>query len=197
MKQQELIKVSRRVWHGGGKLLGKRKEARPLTAKKWIHLVLKSKRAQGSWSFLQKSNRKIVSEILKRQARNWGVEIKDWVNMGNHLHIKCRFSQRQNFQNFLRTVTALIARQITSAKKGIKIGRFWDGLAFTRILKSSFEELHLKNYFNANRLECQHGPAARETKLKEFQGWVRRLHSGARPQSPLKKLNLELYIAPN
>ena len=183
MKQQDLFKISKRVWHGGAKSLGHRKVARPLSAKKWIHLNLKSKRAQGEWSFLHRKNRRLVSETLKFQARRWGIELKDWVNMGNHLHIKCRFSQRHNFQNFLRRVTALIARRITSARKGVKIGRFWDGLAFTRILKTSFEELQLKHYFAANRIESLHGPLARELKLKEFQAWVRHLRSWRRTVS--------------
>ncbi|MGE0763183.1 MAG: transposase [Bdellovibrionales bacterium] len=177
MKQQELFHTSKRAWHGGGKRLGRRKTARPLAARKWMHLTLKSARAVGAWSFLKPKNKKLVSHILNSRARSFGVEIKEWVNMGNHLHIKCRFQTRLGFQNFLRTVTALIARKITGAKKGVKIGCFWQGLAFTRILKTRLEELQLRHYFKANRLESEHGVVAREQKLKEFLLWVRRLPS--------------------
>jgi REP element-mobilizing transposase RayT len=175
MKQTELFKTSKRTWHGGTRSKGYRKEARPLSTKKWHHLVLKSNKAQGKWSFLAKHNKLVVTRVLRSQARKWGVEIKEWVNMGNHLHLKLRFQTRSHFQNFLRTVAALISRQITGAKKGNKLGRFWDGLAFTQVITSNYQELYLRRYFKANLYEKDFGPAAREQILEDFQAWVYRL----------------------
>jgi hypothetical protein len=71
-------------------------------------------------------------------------------------------------------VTTLIARKVTGACRGNKFGRFWQGLAFTRVLKSYTEELNLKGYFHANRNEAEYGPAARDRVLKAFNKWVYR-----------------------
>jgi hypothetical protein len=167
---------------------GKRKEYRPLSEKKWIHLTLKSQKAKGAWSFLAPKNRQIVNQILKKQAKKWGVQLADVANVGNHLHIKLRFKYRAGFQNFLRSVTSLIARKITSARRGYKITgekvseqsltkskdttKFWQGLAFTRVIKTRIEELQLRGYFEANRVQAAKGERARSQFLDEFNAWV-------------------------
>lgn len=71
--------------------------------------------------------------------------------------------------------TALLARKITGAKKGNKFGRFWDGLAYTRVLLSKFEDLGLKIYFEGNHLERELGYQERERYLKSFNQWIYQL----------------------
>ena len=164
-----------RTWHGGAESKGHRKNYRPLAEKKWIHLTLKSAKATGPWSFLTPKNQILVNEILKSKAKKWGIQIAEVVNVGNHLHIKLKFKYREGFQNFLRAVTSLIARKITKARRGVKSGKFWQGLAFTRVLKTSFEELQLKGYFRANRIQATRGTKAREEYLDKFNAWVYRL----------------------
>ena len=164
-----------RTWHGGAESKGHRKEYRPLAEKKWIHLVLKSEKAKGAWSFLTPKNQILIQEILKSKANKWGVRIAEVINVGNHLHIKLKFKYREGFQNFLRAVTSLIARKITKSRRGLKTGKFWQGLAFTRVLKTSFEEMQLKGYFKANAIQAANGPKAREEYLKKFNAWVYRL----------------------
>jgi REP element-mobilizing transposase RayT len=164
---------------------GKRKEYRPLSEKKWIHLTLKSEKAKGSWSFLTPKNRQIIRKILTEKSKKWGVQITEVVNVGNHLHIKLKFKYREGFQNFLRSTTAQIARKITNAKKGNKLkapsenqNKFWQGLAFTRVLKTSFEELQLKGYFKANRKQAKQGEKAREEFLNKFNEWIYKMRYG-------------------
>ena len=179
MEQTDLFKNPRRNWHGGTRSKGKRKTARPLARGKWVHVTLKAPRARGKWSLLSPSNKFEVERIVRRQARKWGVTVSDFVNMGNHLHIKSRFQYRQGFQNFLRSATALIARKVTKARRGRKVGRFWQGLAHTRILTSSLEILGLRGYFEANRLEATKGSKAREAYLRKLNAWIYRLRARA------------------
>jgi REP element-mobilizing transposase RayT len=167
-----------RTTHGGIDSKGQRKEYRPLSGRKWIHLTLKSEKAKGPWSFLTPKNQQIIREILKEKAKKWGVQITDFANVGNHLHIKLRFKYREGFQNFLRSITSLIARKITKARRGVKTGKFWQGLAFTRVLTSGFEELQLKGYFTANRKEAAKGQKARDEFLKKFNDWIHDLRYG-------------------
>lgn len=164
-----------RTWHGGTETKGHRKNHRPLSEKKWVHLVLKSSKAKGTWSFLTPKNQILIQEIIKEKARKWGVQIAETVNVGNHLHVRLKFKYREGFQNFLRSVTSLIARKITKARRGVKTGKFWQGLAFTRVLKTTFEEMQLKGYFEANKIQAQKGTKAREEYLDRFNAWVYRL----------------------
>lgn len=157
---------SRRLRHGGDSSIGKRKLARPLATKKWIHLTLKSDLARGHRSLLHYS--KWIDSILTIKAKKFGLEIRDFVNMGNHLHIKLRAVSRIGFQNFLRSVTSLIARKVTGARKGKPFGKFWNSLAFTRVLTTSFEVLDLSYYFEANRVHLRKGKISRESCLRSM-----------------------------
>ena len=147
---EEPHKISFKTSHGGVRSKGRRKEKRPLSMKHALHLTLKSKRAVGPMDFF--THQAEIKAILEKYARKCGVVIKDFVNMGNHLQIKVKITSRELFRRFLRTVTALIARKVTGARKGKSFGRFWDGIPFTRILKTSFEELQLRGYYKANRI---------------------------------------------
>lgn len=166
-----------RTTHGGLPTKGKRKEFRPLTTKNIIHLVLKSDRATGQFSMLSFKNKTLVDQILKEKAKKFGVKIAEYVNVGNHIHIKLRAQSRQAFQKFLKAVTCLIARKVTGAKKGKKFGRFWQGLAFTRVIKTRFEELQLLGYFEANRSQASHNYRERDLYLTEFNHWVQSLRT--------------------
>jgi REP element-mobilizing transposase RayT len=175
MKQLNLFEEmkSLKSVHGGVKTQGRRKARRPLSTKHAIHLVLKSKKARGAHSFFK--HKDSILKILKKYSVKYGVQIQDAVNMGNHIHLKIRISDRKAFGNFLRTTTALIARRVTGAARANSFGRFWDGIPFTRILKTSYEELQLRGYFKANRIERVLSYREREEYLAEFNAWVYRL----------------------
>jgi len=170
--------------HGGLQSKGRRKLERPLDRNKSVHLTLKSSRATGSWSFLHPKNRTRLEQLLKAKSRKFGIKIQDFANVGNHLHIKLKFQNREGFQNFLRSITCQISKLITGSKKGNKIGKFWDALAYTRIIKSHFEERQIKGYFHANRIEATRGPQARAKFLKLFNDWIKQ---PTQPKKPLPK----------
>jgi REP element-mobilizing transposase RayT len=152
-----------RLAHGGCKDSGTRKLTRPLDRKNPVHLVLKSHAARGQYSLLTPKNRLFVDKTFRSRAKNFNVTIQKIENVGNHIHAIIRFKQRIDFQNFLRTVTALIARFVTGARRGKPFGRrFWDSLAFTRVIKG-FEDLKgALNYLQKNAIEREFGGHARE-----------------------------------
>jgi hypothetical protein len=159
--------------HGGMKLKKRRKVARPLIAGAVTHLVLASSKAKGEFSFYR--HKKVVEHLLRERARLYFIEIVDFVNMGNHLHIKVRFKDTVRFKNFLRAFCGLLPRKLTHAHRGTRFGRFWDGLAYTRVLLTKLEELGLRAYFEGNRREKDLGPQARETYLKHWNQFLYRL----------------------
>jgi len=170
---------SRKV-HGGTLTKGKRKLARPISVKKWMHLTLKASRAVGVHSLWHARRREEITELIKSVARKNGVAVGNGVNMGNHLHLQIKATSRQGFQRFLRTITGLIARLCTGAKKGKAFGKFWDELAYSRILTSSKEVLGLKGYFEANKVERGKGYQAREKYLKCWNAWIKSLRPKAK-----------------
>jgi hypothetical protein len=177
--QKQTKKNYARTEHGGGLAVGRRKLHRPLSTKKWIHLILSSDKAKGPLSFLVPKNKLIIQQVLKGKSKKFGVVIGDQANVGNHLHIKFKMTSRETFQKFLKSVTTLIARKLTGARRGRPFGRFWRGLAYTRVLTSYTEELNLRGYFIANRLEGGSTTAARERFLKIHRDWVRNRFSSA------------------
>jgi hypothetical protein len=68
------------------------------------------------------------------------------------------------FANFLRSITCLLARAITGARKGHPLKkRFFDVLAWSRVLLTWTEEKILDRYFNDNALEAEMGKETRNT----------------------------------
>ncbi len=181
-KQQNLFKFSgqkalhkrySRLHHGGLAPKGKRKLERPLSSKHWIHLVLKSDKARGALSLRMARNQLYIKRTIDTKAHKFGVVVGDFVNVGNHLHLKVKARSREAFQGFLRSITTLIARHVTGARRGRPFGRFWQGLAYTRVLKSYAEEVRLRGYFGANFAEACLGQPARERFLRQFNAWLK------------------------
>lgn len=178
VKQQNLFdKETKRRYgrtqYGGLKSKGHRKLERPFSAKKWLHLVLKSDKANGKLSLKTAPNQTFIRTLIYDKGERFGVTVGDFVNMGNHLHIKVRAGSRLQFQKFLKSITGRIARHVTGARRGKAFGRFWQGLAYTRVLMSGIEELRLSRYFSANRLESIAGKARREEFLDEMNDWLK------------------------
>ena len=156
-KTPSFTELSRRA-HGGNLREGKRKLTRPFDPKKPLHLVLRSTRARREWSLLRAKNVKRTKNLVYREAARAGVKIYQYANAGNHLHLVVRAKRRADLARFLRTTTGLIARVITGAKKGQPKnaalgGRFWDRLAYSRIVEWGREFKRVCEYLVTNELE--------------------------------------------
>ena len=113
---------------------------------------------------LAPKNRLSIERILRAWAVKFGVTVHHRQNVGNHLHVIASFARPEDFQNFLRTVTALIARQVTGARRGKPFGRrFWQGLAFTRVIIGRRDFNGMRAYIDKNRMEAEIHPLARKT----------------------------------
>ena len=162
-----------KMTYGGDTTKGKRKCKRPLIPNKLTHLVLKSSKAHGRLSFFRHS--KAIDRFVSQLANKYFIEIKEYVTMSNHLHLKLRFKDPKRFRDFLKALTSSVAKAVTGARKGRPFGQFWDHVAYTHVLISRFEEFGLKIYFQANRLEKEFGYEARETFLKRENDKLRRM----------------------
>jgi REP element-mobilizing transposase RayT len=102
-----------------------------------MHLILKSDKAKGERSFLRKPNARFIRDLLKQLSTTYAVNVREFSNVGNHLHLLVQARSRGGFQNFLRALGSKIAIELTGAKKGLSFGRFWTQSAFTRIVEGS------------------------------------------------------------
>lgn len=123
-----------RLEHGAEIRQGRRKLARPLDPKRPLQLLLRSSRARGPWSMLSRKHERRVAHETGRSARRFGIRILRFSNSGSAIHLIVRPRRRGDLQAFLRTATGLLARAVTGAKKGRPVGKFWDHLAYSRVL---------------------------------------------------------------
>jgi len=137
----------------GGSLLKKShaKTARPISDKEAMHIVLKSTMAKGTYSMLNKDRPRRIRKSIDAQAKRFYVKIYEYANVGNHLHILVRASDRKLFKGFLRSISGLIARITLSAERGsAKKIKFWDQRPFTRIVSWAKDFSWVKAYVVQN-----------------------------------------------
>lgn len=159
MKQLDLLKKESKAY--GGELMKKRKGRlgpRPLATKHTMHLVLRSSKAKGDWSFRKHKNK--INQLVDKFARKYGVQIFSMANVWSHLHLQIKLSNRHTYRAFIRALTAAIAMAVTGAsrwkpmKKLLK-GKFWDYRPFTRVVIGLRAFLSLEDYIAVNQLEGQ------------------------------------------
>lgn len=160
-KAQQISMFNRGQRAYGGILLNTRKgraQGRPLSVKQTMHLVLRSSQAVKDRSFLKKSTAHQIQNILRKFAEKYGVKLLRVVNVGNHLHIHLKLSNRHTYAPFIRAITAAIAMAATGTSRWAKLAdkgitKFWDYRPFTKIIESHRYFLNMKDYLQINQLE--------------------------------------------
>jgi len=120
--------------HGGDIRAGRRKIARPMSTKLPLHIVLRSSRAKRQWSMLRPAFAGRIEQKARRLARTFDVRIYRYANAGNHVHVLARARSRPAFRSFLRAFAGVTARIVTGARRGKPIDKFWDRLAYSRVV---------------------------------------------------------------
>ena len=120
-----------------------------------MHFVLRSSRARGPWSLRKPANRVAIDSLLARLSKRYGVRVYRAANAGNHLHVLLRCRDRRGLQSFLRTFAGQVACAVTGACRGEQRGRFWDWLAYSRVITWGREFRLVWAYVVQNELEAQ------------------------------------------
>jgi REP element-mobilizing transposase RayT len=145
----------------GGELFKTRKgrsTPRPLDTKNTMHVVLRSSRASGDWSFKRRPNEAKIRHIFLKFSKKYSVKILSLANVGNHLHLHVKLANRFTYYSFIRATTGSIVMAITGAHrdqplKVLPSDRFWDYRPFTRVVQSLRDFLNLRDYIRINQLE--------------------------------------------
>ncbi len=174
-----------RTEHGGAVRRGRRKLERPISVRRPMHVVLTSHRARGPWS-LHKHER-AVRDALRAMAQRFGIRIYDFANVGSHLHLLVRARRRESFQGFLRSFAGIVARRVTGARRGRPSGRFFGGIAWSRVVAWGRDYLGVRHYVFRNEIEGALGAHVRRA-LEDGPVRTRRLQlslprAGPRPPS--------------
>lgn len=123
---------------------------------------------------LHPSMRMHVDARVKAMSEKHGVRLLRYANVGNHLHLLVLGPSRRGFQAFLRETTGVIAMMMTGSRKGVT-ERFWDGLAFTRIVSWGRDLENVRLYFIKNLFETagflNREAKARGVKVVQLFGW--------------------------
>ena len=129
---------------------------RPIYAKKALHLVLRSSLATGQFSMKRKELSARVWDIIVKHANQNGIQIYEYANGGNHLHLLIRVRRRDSYCRFIRSISGLIARAVKGCEKGTPLnGKFWDHRPFTRVVGFAGKQFQkVKLYLARNRLEA-------------------------------------------
>lgn len=139
--------------HGGGLRVGKRKIQRPFDRKRPLHLVIKSTKAKGAWSFLNRRNKGLIHALALDLSARYGVKLYRYENVGNHIHLLAQFPSRRELKAFLRVFCQRVMFQVTGACKGNPQGKFFDAIAFSRVVSWGKEFLAMKTYLWKNAME--------------------------------------------
>src|SRR4051794_24281934 len=124
-----------------------------------MHVVLTSERARGAWSL--RRHERAVRETLRDAAHRFGIRVYDFANVGTHLHLLVRARRRDAFQAFLRSFAGIVARRVTGARRGQPIGRFFSGLAWSRVVAWGRDYLGVRHYIFRNEIEATVGSRVR------------------------------------
>ena len=148
---------------GGSLRRGKRKIARPLSAKNPVHLVIKSSFARGSLSFV--NNRKLLDDRLRRSAKKWGTKIMNHKWNWDHAHLIIHIANRTIYKYWIREFTGAVVQALTK-KTGYELKRFFDHRPFTRIIQWGRDLKNAFDYLDLNEMEIFGCRPPRKTKRR-------------------------------
>ena len=148
-------KIGLREFGGSLLLKGNPREARPISLKRPIHVVLKSSLAKGNRSFLNPARARKIERLVHALAKQKGVRVYRFANSGNHLHLLVQIRSRESFQAYIRALTGIIARLTLAVERGRALGKkFWDARPYTRIVEWGKEFKTVSRYIVQNTLEA-------------------------------------------
>ena len=157
-KQIPLLDQKFSLQYGGTlRTKAKNRGARPLSLQDSMHLVLRSSQAKNEMSFRNPKNFKRLGRLIQGFSPRKGVRIISLANVGNHLHLHIKITNRTLYKAWIRGISSAIAMLVAGRKKlaELKMQKktFWDYRPFSRVIRSFKAFLNLKDYIEINQLE--------------------------------------------
>ena len=135
----------------------KNRGARPLSRKDSLHLVMRSSVAKNELSFRNPQYYQKLGELIQEFSKKKGVQILSLANVGNHLHLHIKITNRTLYKAWIRGLTSAIAMLVVGRKGLAELRKqnkkFWDYRPFTRVINNFKAFLNLKDYIEINQFE--------------------------------------------
>jgi hypothetical protein len=142
---------------GGSLIKGNAREARPISVKRPMHLVMRSTRAKGEHSLLARRMR--IERAIRKVGKLTGVKVYRYANSGNHLHLVILPRSRPAYHAFIRAISGIVARIALGVERGRPGAHdtrgFWDALPFTKIIEWGRQFANAHWYVLQNKLEAE------------------------------------------
>lgn len=159
------LQTKKKTEHGGVFTLGKRNSRRSFTARKALHIVLRSDKAKGRRSL--KNNDALVRKVLNKFSKRFRVKIYQLAICGNHIHCLAKAPTRRDLQNFFRVFAGQVAQEILRKyplqkweEKAFRGGThkknqktFWSYLLYSRVVSWGRDFGNVRRYIIRNVLE--------------------------------------------
>ena len=152
----------------------KNRTARPVSSRDPMHVVLRSSKARGIFSFGHHLNVKRVNEVVRKQCEKYGVKLIEYSNNFNHLHLLVKFPSRAVYLRFIRAITGHLVLAVTGTNRlrGLKAffgaKGFWDYRPFTRVVRSWRGYQFARDYVVLNQLEAEGILPKRDRRLRDI-----------------------------
>lgn len=142
-----------------------RKGPRFVTSRNSMHIVLRSSRANGEWSFTRKENKSKIQKIIENFSAKYAVHVHSYGIVDDHIHLHVSLTDKELYKAFIRAITSSIAMAISKVSRWnknalnpsrwdeIQRKAFWDHRPFTRIVYGAYQFLTLKKYIEINQIE--------------------------------------------
>ncbi|MFN7728979.1 MAG: hypothetical protein ACK5P7_07470 [Bdellovibrio sp.] len=104
----------------GGFLLGRShaRGPRPFVRGRRLHVSLLAGHQPGQTSFLHQRSKKMLTAVLKRQARLHRIQFLGLRLQPREIHLEVRAKRREQLAAFLRSSAGILARKILEREKG-------------------------------------------------------------------------------
>ncbi len=142
----------------GGDLLKDKKNrtARPISSKKYMHLVLKSSHMKAELSLFKTENATLFKGILNKYAGKYFVVIVRFKLVGNHVHILFKVKSAKLYKDFIRSLTGQFAQKMIERFKP-KLKKFFDERPFTRVVEFGRDYIRVISYIET-QLQSSRSP---------------------------------------
>lgn len=131
-----------RLSYGGQEVRGHRKIERPFIPGAPLAFEFQALQHTGKYSLVHRSNISRIKGRVFRLSNRYHVRIRDFQIHSGRIAIVFTAKDRYAMTCFLRVMAGQVAQMITGARKGVKKGKYWARLCWSKLIlsKKSYEQ---------------------------------------------------------
>lgn len=145
-------RLSPKMGYGGTETKGRRKAGRPFVGTLPVLFVFRARDSKNERSLAHRKNKARIMKLVYGLGARYKIKVLEFSNVGSQLHVLLQTDDRYSLTCFLRVMAGRVAQTITGAKKGLKRGRYWAGLCWSRLLKRGPELKKIQSFLRLSKI---------------------------------------------